>query len=89
LISADAGEKGVIIHVADQGPGISEDEQIRIFEKFYRGSSGQHLKGTGMGLAIAREIMRAHGEEIWVKSSPDKGSEFSFSLPVVPVEDAE
>ena len=89
LISADAGEKGVIIHVADQGPGISEDEQIRIFEKFYRGSSGQHLKGTGMGLAIAREIMRAHGEEIWVKSSPDKGSEFSFSLPVAPVEGAE
>ncbi|MBZ5658766.1 MAG: DUF4118 domain-containing protein [Acidobacteriia bacterium] len=89
LISADAGEKGVIIHVADQGPGISEDEQTRIFEKFYRGSSGQHLKGTGMGLAIAREIMRAHGEEIWVKSSPDKGSEFSFSLPVAPVEGAE
>jgi signal transduction histidine kinase len=42
-----------------------------------------------MGLAIAREIMRAHGEEIWVKSSPDKGSEFSFSLPVAPVEGAE
>jgi two-component system sensor histidine kinase KdpD len=89
LIGADAGEKSVIIHVTDQGPGINEDEQIRIFEKFYRGSSGQHLKGTGMGLAIAREIMRAHGEEIWVKSSPGKGSEFSFSLPVAPVEGAE
>jgi two-component system sensor histidine kinase KdpD len=89
LISADAGKKGVIVHVADQGPGISQDEQTRIFEKFYRGSGGQHLKGTGMGLAIAREIIRAHGEEIWVKSRPDKGSEFSFSLPVAPVESTE
>lgn len=89
LISADAAEKGVIIHVADQGPGISADEQARIFDKFYRGSNGQHLKGTGMGLAIAREIIRAHGGEIWVKSSPDQGSEFSFSLPVAPMEGPE
>jgi len=89
LIGARADGKAVTIYVADQGPGISEDEQTRIFDKFYRGRNGQHLKGTGMGLAIAREIMRAHGEEIWVKSSPDQGSEFSFSLPVAPVEVAE
>lgn len=89
LIGAKADGKAVTIYVADQGPGISEDEQTRIFDKFYRGRNGQHLKGTGMGLAIAREIMRAHGEEIWVKSSPDQGSEFSFSLPVAPVEVAE
>jgi two-component system sensor histidine kinase KdpD len=89
MIRADAGEKAVIIHVTDRGPGISEDEQARIFDKFYRSSKAQQLKGTGMGLAIAREIMRAHGEEIWVNSSPGKGSEFSFSLPVAPVGDAE
>jgi two-component system sensor histidine kinase KdpD len=89
LIGAKADGKAVTIYVADQGPGISEDEQTRIFDKFYRGRNGQHLKGTGMGLAIAREIMRAHGEEIWVKSGPDQGSEFSFSLPVAPVEVAE
>ncbi|MGA7792384.1 MAG: ATP-binding protein [Candidatus Acidiferrales bacterium] len=89
LIGAKADGKAVTIYVADQGPGISEDEQTRIFDKFYRGRNGQHLKGTGMGLAIAREIMRAHGEEIWVKSSPDQGSEFSFSLPVAPLEVAE
>lgn len=86
LIGARAGEKGVIIHVTDQGPGISEDEQTRIFDKFYRGSRGQHLNGTGMGLAIAREIIRAHGEEIWVRSNPDQGSEFCFSLPIASVE---
>jgi signal transduction histidine kinase len=88
VMGAHASERGVIIHVTDQGPGITRDEQSQIFEKFYRGSRGQHLKGTGMGLAIAREIVRAHGEEIWVKSSPGKGSEFCFSLPIAPVESA-
>ena len=84
VIGAKSSEKSVIIYVADHGPGISEDEQTRIFDKFYRGSRGQHLKGTGMGLAIAREIIRAHGEEIWVRSNLDQGSEFCFSLPIAP-----
>jgi len=84
LIGARASETGVIIHVTDQGPGITEDDQSRIFDKFYRGSKGQHLKGTGMGLAIAREIIRAHGKEISVISNPGEGSEFSFSLPIAP-----
>ena len=72
----------VTISMSDQGPGISEDEQSRIFEKFYRGKEEGHLKGSGMGLAIAREIMSAHGEKIWVASSPGKGSKFVFSLPI-------
>lgn len=83
-IGADVQGRSVIIHVADQGPGIAQNEQSRIFEKFYRGTQGQHLKGTGMGLAIAREIIRAHGEDIWVTSSPGQGTEFCFSLPIVP-----
>ena len=83
-IRARADEGKVIIHVIDRGQGIAEDEQSRIFEKFYRGKTERHLKGTGMGLAIAREIMRAHGEEIWVTSKPGQGSEFGFSLPVAP-----
>jgi two-component system sensor histidine kinase KdpD len=85
VISAEASERSVIIHVTDQGPGISADEQSRIFDKFYRGSRGQHLKGTGMGLAIAREIIRAHGEDIWVRSTADQGSDFCISLPIAPV----
>jgi two-component system sensor histidine kinase KdpD len=89
VVGAKASEKSVIIYVTDEGPGISEDEQTRIFDKFYRGSRGQHLKGTGMGLAIAREIIRAHGEEIWVRSDPDQGSEFCFSLPIAPVGSSE
>jgi two-component system, OmpR family, sensor histidine kinase KdpD len=83
-IGARASDSRVEIYVADRGAGISEEEQSRIFDKFYRGAKEQHLKGTGMGLAIAREIIRAHGEEIRVKSKPGEGSEFSFSLPPAP-----
>jgi two-component system, OmpR family, sensor histidine kinase KdpD len=81
-ITARAGDGRVLISVTDQGSGIAEQEQTRIFDKFYRGKGEQNLKGTGMGLAIAREIMDAHGEQIWVVSKPGSGSEFCFSLPM-------
>jgi len=81
-ISARSSEGRVMICVADQGRGIAEEEQSRIFDKFYRGKGEQNLKGTGMGLAIAREIIDAHGEQIWVVSKPGEGSEFCFSLPI-------
>jgi two-component system sensor histidine kinase KdpD len=81
-ISARTEGEKVIIKVRDHGPGISEEEQNNIFEKFYRGKNERHLKGTGMGLSIAREIVRAHGEEIGVASEAGQGSEFFFSLPV-------
>src|SRR6202165_126282 len=86
VMGARSAQSGVVFHITDQGPGITQEEQSRIFEKFYRGRVGQHLKGAGMGLAIAREIVRAHGEDIWVESSPGKGSKFCFSLPIAPVE---
>jgi len=83
-ITAEACQEGVIIRVRDQGPGIPEEEQSKIFEKFYRSLKDRsHTRGAGMGLAIAREIVRAHGGDIRVESRPGKGSEFSFTLPVV------
>ena len=84
LISACAAENNVIISVVDRGPGITEEEQSRIFEKFYRSGKDQNLKGTGMGLAIAREIVHAHGQEIDVRSKLGQGSEFFVSLPLAP-----
>jgi two-component system, OmpR family, sensor histidine kinase KdpD len=78
-----SGDRAVI-YVMDRGAGITEEEQSRIFDKFYRGTKEGNLRGTGMGLAIAREILRAHGQEIWVSSKPGEGSEFSFSLPLAP-----
>ena len=81
-ICARPSQDRVVICVTDQGPGITEEEQSRIFERFYRGKEQQNLKGSGMGLAIAREILSAHGEKIWVLSKLGKGSEFCFSLPI-------
>jgi two-component system sensor histidine kinase KdpD len=83
-VGARLGEGKVIVYVADKGHGISEAEQAQVFEKFYRGRNEKHLQGTGMGLAIAREIMRAHGEDIELTSTPGKGSEFSLGLPIAP-----
>ena len=83
-IGARLGEGKVIVYLADQGHGITEEEQAQIFEKFYRGKNERHLQGTGMGLAIAREILRAHGEDIVLSSAPGRGSEFSFGLPIAP-----
>jgi len=70
--------------VEDMGPGIDKVDLPHIFEKFYRGKKGAKLgKGTGMGLAIARAIVRAHGGDITVESSPEHGSTFRFWVPLV------
>jgi len=86
-VGARTWEHDLVITVTDEGPGISEQAQSRIFEKFYRGPNTRaQVPGTGMGLAIAREIVRAHGGEISFKSSLGKGSEFSISVPLVALE---
>jgi len=70
--------------VEDNGPGIDKVDLPHIFEKFYRGKRGAKLgKGTGMGLAIARAIMLAHGGDITVESNPEHGSTFRFWVPLV------
>jgi signal transduction histidine kinase len=66
--------------VRDQGPGIPQESLGRIFEKFYR-VPGQSQKGAGLGLAIAREIVLAHGGTIGCSSRPGEGSDFHFLLP--------
>jgi two-component system sensor histidine kinase KdpD len=83
-IGGRLGDGKVILFLADKGKGIREEEQKKIFEKFYRGKSQRHLQGTGMGLPIVREILHAHGEDIALTSSPEQGTEFSFGLPIVP-----
>jgi signal transduction histidine kinase len=74
----------VAIRVRDQGPGIPAGERKSIFEKFVRGSAAVlHVKGTGVGLAIVRQIVAAHGGEIRLESEPGKGSTFTILLPAV------
>jgi two-component system sensor histidine kinase KdpD len=82
LVTAEIKDSRVVVSVADRGPGISEQEQSRIFEKFYRAeASRRQIPGAGLGLVIAREIIHAHGGEIWVESKPGDGSIFRFTLP--------
>lgn len=73
----------LVTSIADRGPGIDSFEQSLIFEKFYRGQNQRYMApGTGMGLAIAKVIVEAHGGSIGVVSQLDSGSVFSFSLQV-------
>jgi two-component system sensor histidine kinase KdpD len=82
-ISARSGDGRVVVSVADRGSGIDEQEQMRIFDKFFRAREHRfRVPGTGMGLAIAKGIVEAHGGKIWVTSEPGQGSVFSFALPV-------
>src|SRR5580704_1296084 len=83
-LTAELRDNRVVVSVGDHGPGIPEAEQSRIFEKFYRAEAARHqIPGAGLGLVIAREIIHAHGGEIWVESKPGQGSIFRFSLPTV------
>ena len=72
-----------IFMVADQGPGVAEQERERIFERFYQIDKGRAGNGTGLGLAISKHIIEQHGGRIWVKSPYENyASAFFFSLPV-------
>jgi len=82
-VTAEVKGNRLVISVADRGPGIDSFEQNLIFEKFYRGHNQRYTApGTGMGLAIAKVIVEAHGGTIGVVSQLGSGSVFSFSLPI-------
>jgi signal transduction histidine kinase len=73
-----------MIRVRDRGLGIPATEQQDIFRKFMRGAASKNasIRGTGIGLAIARQIVQAHGGDISVESQPGQGSVFTVLLPV-------
>jgi signal transduction histidine kinase len=79
------GRSEVEIRVADQGIGIPADECDRIFEKFYRGKDGatHSVRGTGLGLAVAKMLVEAHHGHIRVDSEVGKGSTFIVRLPTL------
>ena len=82
-IAAEQVGRLVNISVADRGPGIDDMEQALIFEKFYRGRDQRYrVQGTGMGLAIAKAIVEAHGGSIGVTSQLGSGSVLYFTVPV-------
>ena len=73
---------GVCISVRDDGKGISEEEQAKLFTRYYRGTNTKEKpEGSGLGLAIAKQIVSLHGGEIAVKSRVGEGTEFTIRLP--------
>lgn len=78
-VSFDVEGASARVHVADQGPGIAEADQQRIFERFERARTDEG--GTGLGLAIARRLAHSMGGDILLDSAPGQGSRFTLSLP--------
>jgi PAS domain S-box-containing protein len=84
VVGAARKDETVEVRVVDEGPGIPQSEQERIFRKFYRGDAGSRLGaagGTGLGLFIAQGLVTAMGGRIWVASNEGSGSSFGVELP--------
>jgi NtrC-family two-component system sensor histidine kinase KinB len=82
LLRAKASGEWIYLSVADDGAGIAREYQSRIFDKFVQ-VKGDTRGASGLGLAICKEIVKAHGGAIWVESAPGKGSTFTFTLKAV------
>jgi len=84
-LSLDTKDGTAQIRVSDTGIGIPLEDQRRIFERFYQADRSRHGgsgRGAGLGLAIARQVVLAHGGQILVDSTPGKGSTFTVTLPL-------
>jgi two-component system, OmpR family, sensor histidine kinase KdpD len=81
-ISAVARDPGVLLFVADDGPGLPPGDPDRLFEKFQRGRTESNVVGVGLGLAICRAAARLHGGDIRAMNNPSGGARFEITLPV-------
>lgn len=83
VVRGEVRTSDVVVHISDQGLGISPEDLIPLFEKYFRAKlpSGLHVPGTGLGLPIARVIIEAHQGRIWAESRLGEGTTLSFSLP--------
>lgn len=82
FISSSQRDKQAVVTIQDQGPGIRESDLPRIFEQFYRTDAARKGTGVGLGLAIARKIVEAHGGSITAQSVVGQGSAFMIQLPL-------
>jgi two-component system sensor histidine kinase KdpD len=80
-VSARVAGSEIRVDVADNGKGVPAGKEAAIFEKFARGSSESAIPGLGLGLAICRTIVGAHGGRIWVEGRNGGGADFAFTLP--------
>jgi two-component system phosphate regulon sensor histidine kinase PhoR len=86
MVRAARRDKEVLISISDNGPGIPQHEQSKIFEKFHRvvDPALPDVNGSGLGLAIVHHIVRAHRGRISVQSDVGKGAAFHIHLPAAP-----
>ncbi len=77
-------ETEVIVSVIDSGPGLTDDDLSRVFDKYYRAETGdaQRAYGYGLGLYVCHRLIEAQRGRIWARRRPEGGASFSFSLPV-------
>ena len=81
-IAAERQDSSLVFAVSDTGRGISEENQRRIFDRYWQSSDGARARGSGLGLSIAQGIVEAHGGRIWVESAVGNGSTFAFTIPL-------
>ncbi len=81
-IAVRKGDEEIQVSIGDQGSGISDEDKDKIFDKFYRLYSPEHISGTGLGLSICKGLVEVHGGHIWVDDAPEEGSVFTFTLPL-------
>jgi two-component system sensor histidine kinase KdpD len=81
-VSASSSQREVVIEVADRGAGVPVGEESRVFDKFHRAVREGGAGGVGLGLAICRAIVTAHGGRIWARNREGGGASFQFSLPL-------
>jgi two-component system sensor histidine kinase ResE len=83
VVTRRAGDGWAEVSVRDSGTGIKPEHVPHLFERFYRAPGGAAGRGHGLGLAICREIVRAHEGDIWATSEPGRGTVFTFALPTL------
>jgi len=81
-IFARQENRKVVVGVSDQGPGISVQDQKRLFEPFQRLGLKPTTSGVGLGLEVCKRLVEAHGGSIWVESKPGEGAAFLFTIPL-------
>ena len=79
-VGCELNQDSICIRVRDHGAGIPIEEQGKIFEVFYRGSTGQSERGTGIGLATVKKIAQQYGGDVWYEDTPGGGATFFVQI---------
>lgn len=89
LLSAEARDDVVVMHVSDRGPGVPLEERELIFERFSRGGAAVNTRGSGIGLAVVQLLMEAMGGRVMVRDAAEGGADFQLHLPLYDEESEE